>query len=269
MVTLRPAFYLWAVVLLLLAALSAAGLIEYRRACDLERKLDAATAEAQRRAFASSGAVVAKDVPAPPVPSQLRDRVDAVQRAVPEARVERTEVLQTGSIEAHGKTLPCGDSGSLPSARNGAGSPDGLGGAPDGVGGRSIESSTHSDAAGAAAAVPGGALLRVGDRFYIRLRTVTLATDEGAEGLVGEAELVRFDDESLGSGALLADKSTVWRRQRPQERPRWFAMPMLGATSNARLFAGVAAGRGRWGGVLGAAWKPGDAEYFGGVAVRW
>ena len=274
MVTVRPVCFLYAAVLVLIAALCVVGLVEHRRASDLRARLTAVVADGQRSAMRNSGAVVSKDVPAPPVPSQLRDRVDAVRRAVPEAKVERTEVLQTGAIEAHGKTLPCGDSGNLPNARSGAGAPDATAATKD-AGGRSIPNADqqHVDEAaghGATNPPPRGALLRAGDRFYIRLRTVTLTTAEGAEGLVGEAELRRFDDdEELGTGAILADQSTVWRAQRPQERPRWFAVPMGGVTSRARAWAGVAIGRGRWGGVLAGAWKPGDAEVFVGGAARW
>ncbi len=251
MVTVRPVYFLYAGVLALIAALSAVAMVEHRRASDLRARLTAVVADGQRSAMQNSGAVVSKDVPAPPVPSQLRDRVDAVRRAVPEAKVERTEDVQTVWIEAQGPVLPCGQ---VP--------PHAAGDSPDAKG---YERPLTSAPDGAS----GGALLRVGDRFRIRLVSVDLATPQGATGTVGEAELIRFDGASLGRGPLDQDASTVWRRQRPQERPRWFAMPMLGATSNARLFAGVAAGRGRWGGVLGAAWKPGDAEYFGGVAVRW
>jgi len=248
MVTLRPAFYLWAGVLLLFAAVCAVGLIEYRRACDLQAKLDAATAEAQRSALHSSGAIVAKDVPAPPVPSQLRNQVDAVRRAVPDAKPERSEDVSTGWIEAKGPVLPCDQS------------------PPHAAGGK------HDDGTDRAAGTSGngGALLRPGDRFRIHLVSVDLTTPQGATGTVGHAEVIRESDSAvILSGPLEADRSTVWRRQRPQDAPRWWATPMAGVTSRARAWAGVAIGRGRWGGVLGAAWKPGDAEYFGGVAFRW
>ena len=247
MVTVRPVYFLYAAVLVLIAALSAVAMVEHRRASDLRARLTAVVADGQRSAMQNSGAVVTKDVPAPPVPSQLRDRVDAVRRAVPEAKPERTEDVSTGWIEAQGPVLPC----EQPAPFTGS----------TGAGPGTPRTPTSVPS-------PAGALLRVGDRFRIRLVSVDLSTPQGATGTVGEGELLRFDGASLGRGPLDQDASTVWRAQRPQERPRWFAMPMLGATSNARLLAGVAIGRGRWGGVLGAAWKPGDAEYFGGVVVR-
>ena len=247
MVTVRPVYFLYAAVLVLIAALSAVAMVEHRRASDLRARLTAVVADGQRSAMQNSGAVVSKDVPAPPVPSQLRDRVDAVRRAVPEAKPERSEDVSTGWIEAQGPVLPCDQN------------------PPHAAGGK------HDDGTDSAAGTSGngGALLRPGDRFKIRLVSVDLTTPQGATGTVGEGELVRFDGASLGHGPLDQDASTVWRRQRPQERPPWFAVPMAGVTSRARAWAGVAIGRGRWGGVLGAAWKPGDAEYFGGVAVRW
>jgi len=173
-----------------------------------------------------------------------RTRITCVPAA---ATPERTEDVSTGWIEAKGPVLPCDQS------------------PPHAAGGK------HDDGTDRAAGTSGngGALLRPGDRFRIHLVSVDLTTPQGATGTVGHAELVRFDGASLGRGPLDQDSSTVWRRQSAQERPRWFAMPMAGVTSRARAWAGVAIGRGRWGGVLGAAWKPGDAEYFGGVAVRW
>jgi len=247
MVTWRPVYFLWGAILLVIAALCVVGLVEYWRICDLSSRLSAATAEAQRRDFERSGAIVAKDVPAPPVPLPLRNQVDAVRRAVPEAKPERSEDVRTVWIDAQGPVLPCDQS------------------PPHAAGGK------HDDGTDSAGGTSGngGALLRPGDRFRIHLVSVDLTTPQGATGTVGEAELVRFDGASLGRGPLDQDSSTVWRAQRPQERPAWFAVPMAGVTSRARAWAGVAIGRGRWGGVLGAAWKPGDAEYFGGVAVRW
>ena len=263
MVTWRPVYFLWGAILLVIAALSAAAWLEHSRAAELSSRLTALTAVAQRRAFESSGAVVVKDVPkAPAVPSQVRNQVDAVQRAVPEAKVERTEVLQTGEITAHGKVLPCEQ---VP-PHAAAGSPGASASEPEG--GAEQRSGDNRGAVSASAGASGGALLRVGDRFFIRVATVTLDTEAGAEGLVGEGELIRFDGESLGRGAILNSASTVTRRQRPQERPAWFAVPMGGVTSRARAWAGVAIGRGRWGGVLAGAWKPGDAEVFVGGSAR-
>ena len=247
MVTVRPVYFLYAAVLVLIAALSVIAMVEHRRASDLRARLTAVVADGQRSAMQNSGAVVSKDVPAPPVPSQLRDRVDAVRRAVPEAKPERTEDVRTGWIEAQGPVLPClqNPSNSPPSAR---------------------DAEDHNVTP---KITPPGALLRPGDRFKIRLVSVDLTTPQGATGTVGEGELLRFDGASLGRGPLDQDASTVWRRQSAQERPRWFAMPMAGVTSRARAWAGVAIGRGRWGGVIAAAWRPGEAEYLAGVAARW
>ena len=253
MVTWRPVYFLWGAILLVIAALCVVGLVEYWRICDLSSRLSAATAEAQRRDFERSGAIVAKDVPAPPVPLPLRNQVDAVRRAVPEAKPERSEQLETGWIEAQGPVLPCvqsspaaGSPGAVPTRDGGADSAS-LASAPDGS---------------------GGALLRPGDRFRIHLVSVDLTTPQGATGTVGEGELLRFDGASLGRGPLDQDASTVTRRQRPQDAPRWWAVPSLGVTSRARAWAGVAIGRGRWGGVLAGAWKPGDAEVFVGGSAR-
>ena len=253
MVTVRPVYFLYAGVLVLIAALSAVAMVEHRRASDLRARLIAVVTDGQRSAMQNSGAVVAKDVPAPPVPLPLRNQVDAVRRAVPEARPERSEQLETGWIEAQGPVLPCvqsspaaGSPGAVPTRDGGADSAS-LASAPDGS---------------------GGALLRPGDRFRIHLVSVDLTTPQGATGTVGEGELLRFDGASLGRGPLDQDASTVTRRQRPQDAPRWWAVPSLGVTSRARAWAGVAIGRGRWGGVLAGAWKPGDAEVFVGGSAR-
>ena len=250
-------------VVLAVLALLAHDIAQWNRANRAEQRLAEAAKAKQEQALAAAGAVVAKDVPAPPVPSQVRNQVEAVQRAVPEAKPDRTEDVRTVWIDAQGPVLPCDQS--PPHAAAG----------PPGASVRKQEGSAEqlrADRSGGdtnPGGTSGGALLRPGDRFRIRLVSVDLTTPQGATGTVGEAELVRFDGASLGRGPLDQDSSTVWRRQSAQERPRWFAMPMAGVTSRARAWAGVAIGRGRWGGVLGAAWKPGNAEYFGGVAVRW
>lgn len=230
-------------------AAAAAGVtiwIQRAQIADLRAAHAADQADLARQALRSAGAILTHDVPAPPVPSQLQGRVDAVRRAAPEARTERTEDVQTGWIEAQGPVLPClqNPSNSPPSARD------------------------AEDHDVTPRITPPGALLRPGDRFRIRLVSVDLSTPQGATGTVGEGELLRFDGASLGRGPLDQDASTVWRRQRPQERPRWFAMPMAGVTSRARAWAGVAIGRGRWGATAAYVWRPGQSEVLAGVALR-
>lgn len=228
----------WVIAAAAVAALALGAFVANARIADLNGALNVARSVDQSARMAAAGAVVVTDTPRPPsVPSQLQDQVEAVQRAAPEARVERTADVQTVWIEAQGPVLPCEQVTPQP-------------GAPG----------TPEPAA--------GALLRRGDRFRIRLISVDLSTPQGAAGVVGEGELIRFDGASLGRGPLDQDASTVTRRQRPQDAPRWWAVPSLGVTSRARAWAGVAIGRGRWGGVLAGAWKPGDAEVFVGGSAR-